>query len=103
MSDPMSNEADNTSVQQKVPISSTAQVCWYKQAQEQIQECHTVIQSEEIRSEVIKSAELSDYGVYSCETKDPNILNTVAPPGDSSVIFDITTYVIIILTPSVMQ
>lgn len=103
MSNPMSDEEDNTSVQQKEPKNSTAKVCWYRQAQQQSQEGLTVIQSEEIRSEEIKSAELSDLGVYSCETKDPIILSTLDPPGDSSVLFDISTHLITILTPSVMQ
>lgn len=68
----------------------------------EITECPTVIQSEEIRSEEIKSAELSNSGVCSYETKDTNILSTVDPPGDSSVIFDISTHLITILTPSVI-
>lgn len=97
------DEADNASVQQKEPINSPAQVCWYRQEQQQTPECLTVIQSEVIRSEAIKSAELSEPGVYTYETKDTNILSTGDPPGDSSIIFDISTHLITILTPSVMQ
>lgn len=98
-----SDEPDSASVPQKEPISSTAQVWWSRQEQQDIQECPTVIRSEEIRSEEIKSAEMSDSGVFSYETKDTNILSTVDPPGDSSVIFDISTHLITILTPSVMS
>lgn len=98
-----SDEVDNESIANNAPINTTAEVCRYRQEQRQVQECLTVIQSEEIRPEDIKSAELSDSGVYSYETKDTNILNTVDPPGDSSVISDISTHLITILTPSVMQ
>lgn len=98
-----SDEADNASVRQKEPIHSTAQVCWNRQERQQIQECLTVVQSKEIGSEGIKSAELSDSEGYSYKTKDTNILSTVDPPGDSSVIFDFSTHLITILTPSVMQ
>ncbi|XP_058247679.1 obscurin-like protein 1 isoform X1 [Hemibagrus wyckioides] len=82
----ISNEADNASVQQKEPIFTTDQVCWYRQEQQQIQEClsapltASLTQSKEIRSEEIKSADLSDSGVYSYETKDTNVLSTVDPP-----------------------
>ncbi|XP_047011817.2 obscurin isoform X7 [Ictalurus punctatus] len=75
-----SDEADNASVRQKEPIHSTAQVCWNRQERQQIQECLTVVQSKEIGSEGIKSAELSDSEGYSYKTKDTNILSTVDPP-----------------------
>lgn len=101
--DMTSDDVDNVRVPQTEPVNFTAQVCGYRQEQQQIQECLTVIQSEEIRSDGFKSAELSDSGVYCYETKDTNILSTVDPPGDSSVIFDISVHLITILTPSVMQ
>ncbi|XP_053483414.1 obscurin-like protein 1 isoform X3 [Ictalurus furcatus] len=75
-----SDEADNASVPQKEPIHSTAQVCWNRQERQQIKECLTVVQSKEIGSEGIKSAELSDSEEYSFKTKDTNILSTVDPP-----------------------
>lgn len=103
MNEMASDEVESASVQQKAPRNSTDQVSWYRQEQQQIQECLSVIQSEEIRSEEIKAAVLSDSGVYSYEKKDTNILSTVDSPGDSSVVFDISTHLITILTPSIMQ
>ncbi|XP_026768344.3 obscurin-like protein 1 isoform X5 [Pangasianodon hypophthalmus] len=86
-----SDEADNASAPQKEPLDSTAQVCWYRQEQQQqIQECLTVTQSEEIRSEEIKSAELSDSGVYSYKIKDTNMLSTVDPPAPTVMFSTVT-------------
>ncbi|XP_047670564.1 obscurin-like protein 1 isoform X6 [Tachysurus fulvidraco] len=81
-----SNEADHESVEQKEAIYTTDQVCWYRQEQQQIQDrphaslAASLIQSKEIRSEEIKSADLSDSGEYNYETNDTNILSTVDPP-----------------------
>ncbi|XP_060732886.1 obscurin isoform X5 [Tachysurus vachellii] len=81
-----SNEADHESVEQKEAIYTRDQVYRYRQEQQQIQDClhaslaASLIQSKEIRSEEIKSADLSDSGEYSYETNDTNILSTVDPP-----------------------
>ncbi|KAI5107377.1 obscurin-like protein 1 isoform X8, partial [Silurus meridionalis] len=74
------NEEANENVPHKETVNTSAQVCLYRQEQQQIQERLAVMPSEEIGSEEIKSTELSDSGVYSYETRDTNILSTVDPP-----------------------
>ncbi|TSL54341.1 Obscurin [Bagarius yarrelli] len=80
------NGEDNASVLEKEAIDTTSQCCWYRQEHQQIQEClsassrTSLMQLEDIRSEEIKSTDCSDSGVYSYETKDNNILNSVDSP-----------------------
>ncbi|XP_036425751.1 obscurin isoform X2 [Colossoma macropomum] len=73
-------EADTLRVPQSEILDSTAQVCWYREGEELLQKSLAVNESEDTLSTLVQSAELSDSGIYSCETKDTTIQFTVDPP-----------------------
>ncbi|KAI4892996.1 hypothetical protein NFI96_027323 [Prochilodus magdalenae] len=75
-----SNEADTLRVPQSELINSTAQVCWSREGEELFEKCLTVRKSEDTLRTLVQSAELTDSGIYSCETKDTNIQFAVDPP-----------------------
>ncbi|XP_037395277.1 obscurin-like protein 1 isoform X9 [Pygocentrus nattereri] len=72
-------EADTLRVPQSEILDST-QVCWYREGEELFQKSLPVSESEDALRTLVQSAELSDSGIYSCETKDTNIQFTVDPP-----------------------
>ncbi|KAL7865382.1 hypothetical protein SRHO_G00106290 [Serrasalmus rhombeus] len=72
-------EADTLRVPQSETLDST-QACWYREGEELFQKSLSVNESEDALRTLVQSAELSDSGIYSCETKDTNIQFTVDPP-----------------------